>query len=635
MSTISAGTTSGTALVSSGDTTGELVFKTNGTTTALTLGTDQSATFAGNVVVSGSIAVPSPFAITGNSTAGAEIRLPEDTDNGSNYVAIKAPDSLASNLTFTLPSTDGTTGQLLQTNGSGTLSFTSVPPGGVTTFTSSGSITAGQPVYMNTDGTVSTATLQSFSNNSGDVSATAMYASSYPNAAIAYDEVNDKYICVWFSNSTTIAYSFGTLNTSTGAVTWANQSTVAAGATANSTSPTIKLYIHNGVGAIAFNNSSGYAYAKFFSSTGSALTFGSTISLYTDVAAYSTSVLDFTLKYDTFCDKWIAGVCGLNSAGDSTYYFAATVNLTGLNPATANTVSRTSAVGPTSTTSYQVSVYHDPASGMIIFRPGQTQSTASIYFYTAVFNASGAPSIGSGYGFLESGFSLYNSIGFYPVLKDQVTGTQYMFVARAGGSPFGYYILDRAGNTLATQLPNPSYSIGPPYFYSSTTSFWSGVYGACAYNKFTNTFAIYSTVSSNYSHCFTGEFRNGGAISFSAPNLTFLSGYVLETQPVPMANEQAGHPSGWMVFAAKRSSVPAYVAVRSVAQTKTRYVGIAASTVSTGQSVTVTVAGGVNTNQSGLSVGEPYYLNGTTITTTPGATNLIGYATSATSLLLV
>lgn len=50
MSTIAAGTTSGTALVSTGDTAGTLVLQTNGTTTALTLGTDQSATFAGNVL---------------------------------------------------------------------------------------------------------------------------------------------------------------------------------------------------------------------------------------------------------------------------------------------------------------------------------------------------------------------------------------------------------------------------------------------------------------------------------------------------------------------------------------------------------------------------------------------------------
>lgn len=46
MSTISAGTTSGTALVNSGDTTGQLVLQTNGTTTAVTIGTNQVVTLA-------------------------------------------------------------------------------------------------------------------------------------------------------------------------------------------------------------------------------------------------------------------------------------------------------------------------------------------------------------------------------------------------------------------------------------------------------------------------------------------------------------------------------------------------------------------------------------------------------------
>ena len=49
-----------------------------------------------------------PLAVTGNATAGAEIRLPEDTDNGSNYVAIKAPDSIASNATLTAPAVTDT-----------------------------------------------------------------------------------------------------------------------------------------------------------------------------------------------------------------------------------------------------------------------------------------------------------------------------------------------------------------------------------------------------------------------------------------------------------------------------------------------------------------------------------------------
>jgi hypothetical protein len=67
-----------------------------------------------------------PLTVTGNATAGAELRLPEDTDNGTNYIALKAPDSIASNLNLTLPSTDGTNGQALVTNGSGTLAFASV-----------------------------------------------------------------------------------------------------------------------------------------------------------------------------------------------------------------------------------------------------------------------------------------------------------------------------------------------------------------------------------------------------------------------------------------------------------------------------------------------------------------------------
>jgi len=64
-----------------------------------------------------------PLVVTGDATAGSEIRLPEDTDNGSNYVALKAANSIASNVTFTLPSADGTANQVLQTNGSGVLSF--------------------------------------------------------------------------------------------------------------------------------------------------------------------------------------------------------------------------------------------------------------------------------------------------------------------------------------------------------------------------------------------------------------------------------------------------------------------------------------------------------------------------------
>jgi hypothetical protein len=49
MSSIAAGTTLTTALVSTGDTTGELVLKTNGTTTAITIDTSQNVAVVGGL----------------------------------------------------------------------------------------------------------------------------------------------------------------------------------------------------------------------------------------------------------------------------------------------------------------------------------------------------------------------------------------------------------------------------------------------------------------------------------------------------------------------------------------------------------------------------------------------------------
>ena len=61
--------------------------------------------------------------LVGNSTRAATLRFNEDTDDGSNYIELKAG-AIGSNLSFTLPTADATSsGQALVSNGSGTLSF--------------------------------------------------------------------------------------------------------------------------------------------------------------------------------------------------------------------------------------------------------------------------------------------------------------------------------------------------------------------------------------------------------------------------------------------------------------------------------------------------------------------------------
>lgn len=59
----------------------------------------------------------------GNGTSAGELRLLEGSGGGTNYLALKAAATLAANLSLTLPNADGSNGQVLQTNGSGTLSW--------------------------------------------------------------------------------------------------------------------------------------------------------------------------------------------------------------------------------------------------------------------------------------------------------------------------------------------------------------------------------------------------------------------------------------------------------------------------------------------------------------------------------
>ena len=91
MSSIAAGTSTGTALVSSGDTTGALVLQTNGTTTAVTIGTNQVMTLA------------QPLPVASGGTGGSATPTAGGVVYGTGSVqAVSAA---------------GTSGQLLQSNG--------------------------------------------------------------------------------------------------------------------------------------------------------------------------------------------------------------------------------------------------------------------------------------------------------------------------------------------------------------------------------------------------------------------------------------------------------------------------------------------------------------------------------------
>ena len=65
--------------------------------------------------------------IIGNSaTVGGTVKFNEGTNNGTNFIGLKAPNAVTASKTFVLPDGDGSAGQFLKTDGSGNLDFATV-----------------------------------------------------------------------------------------------------------------------------------------------------------------------------------------------------------------------------------------------------------------------------------------------------------------------------------------------------------------------------------------------------------------------------------------------------------------------------------------------------------------------------
>ena len=120
-----------------------------------------------------------------------EIRFRETTANGTNYVALKAPASLSADLTFTLPSADGASGQALVTNGSGVLSFASAGISWQSVQTTGFTAVAGRAYPCNTTSSAFTVTLPA-SPNVGDTIILLDYAGTFDTNAITLGANSNK-----------------------------------------------------------------------------------------------------------------------------------------------------------------------------------------------------------------------------------------------------------------------------------------------------------------------------------------------------------------------------------------------------------------------------------------------------------
>ena len=92
----------------------------------------QGTLTASSALTTDSNSAISDLNVGNHATTGGSLQLKEGTNNGSHHVQLKAPNALSGNLALTLPGADGNNGEVLKTNGSGTLSFGTLALGDLT-----------------------------------------------------------------------------------------------------------------------------------------------------------------------------------------------------------------------------------------------------------------------------------------------------------------------------------------------------------------------------------------------------------------------------------------------------------------------------------------------------------------------
>ncbi len=578
-----------------------------------TISGDNGVTFPDATTQSKAVSQATPFSVTASAGAGAQLQLPEATANGSNYVALKSPDSVSSNLTLTLPSADGAAGQYLQTNGSGQLAFATVA-GNQITAVASGSIATGASVILNSDGTVSAV--------SGTVPATGSAATVGTNTAYiaaTYDSVNNKVV---------VSYR---------------------------------------------NNVDGFGYAVVGTVSGTTITFGTPVqfssssTFYTKIC-YVAAAQRILITYSLGSALW--AIAGQVSGTSITFGSAANSGYTGQSFAITEVNGQSRAVVLFDYTGYSPGSQTWCLYSLTI--SGSTVSWTNFYFQDTSGSTNYYPQMGTPAAnkiLLAYRDTQYGNGGVYHLSVNSSTGAIASAASRVAfngstvnslsmacdtaNSRFFLFFSD-TGNGTSVALMRPGAVGASTTTLGSTVTITSSLTGYVTgqnpfYNQDQNTapVGIYVSSGNRVYVAYTRSSSPGilsGTVSGSAENST------ISFDPGVLSSFGSGSGTGSISFA--YSGSPGYVVVTATTTggplnglvtnigistlTAINFAGFSAGSYTNGQTATVQTVGAVSTNVSGLTAAQKYYVLGDgSLSTTADSRNVYaGLATSATSILV-
>jgi len=521
--------------------------------------------------------------------------------------------------TFTLPTSDGTSGQVMQTNGSGTVSFVDAAAGGGSFgATAYEALTAGDPVYMRNDGKVG----KTFAHSTTDSTVNAGISfSTSANYRVVWDTNGSRFVLVGSDTGSSNNIYAQAFTVSGGTVTAGTKTFVFT--TGASVGNYVDGIVDTGDGLVAiFRNREEVVVARL-TGTGTTVSVGTTSVVETSTAdTYNTA---FALNSDK--DTLFVVTQDSGTAGNFGYL----VSISG----TTLTVGSGSNIGYT----YTFGAFYDSTSDRFVALATNESTSTSMQSRGLFFSYSGTTLSLEGFNIIED-FDF--GTGASTVYRDQyysefveLDGVNYAlkynygvngsymntdlvgFANGSDDSSDGY--IPRIVTRISMGVTNEIGSIGAirdkQLFYSSNMKQLVVPQSRNATNRGVDMYTVFDmTIPHNP--------VKSKVYSF-APSTGFADDTCVAVNPE--GNNEDNLIISW-------DGANANVHTWNI-PTDISCIGVAQATVSADASVDVAITGGVSNVHSSLTAGYPYYANGATVSQTSGGKQL-GYSISTTEIAM-
>ncbi len=563
----------------------------NGTTEAnkvLTADGNKDVTAIRNLTATGDATVGGAVAVTGNVTAGGSVTATGTVTRALTRGSIDVGNS--SGVSSALAK--GAAGTVLTSDGTD-LSFVAASGGGEQTFTASGAIANGDIVGLNADGTISVMT-----QISGSFSTVNADARNDPS--VAYDSTNNKIIYLYIddANNDNPYVAIGTVS---GMSISFGTPVQVANVDANYTEV---VFDSNAGKFVAIYTLSSSVKCKVGTVSGTSCSFGSEATVQSQTVGSgerSTSAC-----YDSGSDKII-----FFAVGNSNY---ANINVGDIS-GTSISWGSTSSVGGTTIRAPRVT--YDSTANKVICVYAEASTTAYAVKYRVCTVSGTSITLGTE-GAVSNGTTSITSGGMLDIQYSSVKNRIFI-VGNFASSYSSVIVASLSGTTLtfgaATAIP-VGLSNGGFMSLEDSPDFGGILLGVNYYTSldFCNITCVSNTttpiVFDKKQVASAGSYYYGSDLAFdtTANKMVFVT-----------VNDTDGDKPTAFIF---DSSVP------------NRWVGLAAEAISDGASGKVTVIGGINTGQSGLTAGVEYRVLSTSNSLVVSGGTIVGVATSASSIYL-